>query len=90
MPILYDRKSKRIVANESAEILRMLNQQANRLGSSLSDADRPDLYPQGDTSADIRDEIDRLNDPVYGNINNGAYKAGFSSSQDVYAAAFAN
>ena len=90
VPILYDKKTKRIVANESAEIIRMLNRQAGRLGSALSDGDRPDLYPMGDGNAHIRDEIDKLNDKVYANINNGAYKAGFSSNQKVYATAFAN
>jgi len=90
VPILYDKKNKRIVANESAEIIRMLNKQASALGSSLSNADRPDLYPEGEGKADVRDEIDRLNDLIYVNINNGAYKAGFSSSQDVYAIAFEN
>uniref|UniRef100_UPI0035317F12 hypothetical protein n=1 Tax=Pararhizobium sp. IMCC3301 TaxID=3067904 RepID=UPI0035317F12 len=45
LPILYDRKNKRIVSNESAEIIRMLNSQAGPLGCSLSDADRPDLLP---------------------------------------------
>ena len=88
VPILYDKKTNRIVANESAEIIRMLNTQASKLGSSLSDADRFDLYPQGDENAAMREEIDKLNHQIYVAINNGAYKAGFSSSQDVYAAAF--
>jgi putative glutathione S-transferase len=90
LPILYDKKNKRIVANESAEIIRMLNEQARLLGSSLSNDDRPDLYPAGNENEALREEISRLNDLVYVNINNGAYKAGFSSSQDVYAEAFAN
>lgn len=88
VPILYDKKNKRIVANESAEIIRMLNQQASALGSSLSDEDLPDLYPHGDGNRQLREDIDALNDQIYININNGAYKAGFSSSQEVYAAAF--
>jgi len=90
LPILYDKKNKRIVSNESADIIRMLNRQAGDLGSSLSNADRPDLYPEADSSAPIREKIDELNDLVYININNGAYKAGFSSSQEVYATAFTN
>jgi putative glutathione S-transferase len=90
VPILYDKKNKRIVANESAEIIRMLNQQASELGSTFNETDRPDLYPQGDSHAGLRKEIDELNDQIYVNINNGAYKAGFSSSQEVYAAAFTN
>jgi putative glutathione S-transferase len=43
VPILFDKKTKRIVTNESAEIIRMLNAQAKALGSSVSNADRPDL-----------------------------------------------
>ncbi len=90
VPIMYDKKYKRIVANESAEIIRMLNQQASALGSSLSNEDRPDLYPQGDENRQLRQDIDELNDQIYININNGAYKAGFSSNQEVYAVAFDN
>lgn len=88
VPVLYDKKSKRIVANESAEIVRMLNAQAGPLGSNMTDADRPNLYPQGQGLAELRQDIDLLNDEIYQAINNGAYKAGFSSSQDIYAAAF--
>jgi len=90
VPILYDKKTRRIVANESADIIRMLNRSAGQLGSSLSDKDRPDLYPENDRQARLRDEIDKLNDQIYVNINNGAYKAGFSSSQEIYATAFTN
>ncbi len=90
VPILYDKRSKRIVANESADIIRMLNAQAAALGSSLSDSERPDLYPGEEARAKDRDEIDRWNELIYVNINNGAYKAGFSSNQDVYSTAFEN
>lgn len=86
VPILYDKKSKRIVTNESAEIIRMLNTQARALGSSFSDTDRLDLYPDDPA---IREDIDALNEAIYVNINNGAYKAGFSSDQSVYQCAFA-
>ncbi len=86
VPILYDKKSKRIVTNESAEIIRMLNAQAGALGSSFSDPDRLDLYPDDPA---MRADIDALNEAIYVNINNGAYKAGFSSDQDVYQRAFA-
>lgn len=85
VPVLYDKKTKRIVNNESAEIIRMLGQQAAKLGSVFSDADLPVLYPQ---DSGLRNEIDTLNAAIYVDINNGAYKAGFSSSQAVYAEAF--
>ena len=79
LPILYDKQARCIVSNESAEIVRMLNAHAHALGAD----DPPDLYP-----ADLADEIDALNERIYTAINNGAYKAGFSSDQSVYAAAF--
>jgi len=85
VPILYDKKTKRIVNNESAEIIRMLNEHAEALGSAIVESERWNLYPGGGALAD---EIDELNATIYTNINNGAYKAGFSSDQAVYAAAF--
>ncbi|MBI1417504.1 MAG: glutathione S-transferase [Limimaricola sp.] len=85
VPILYDKQSGHIVNNESADILRMLDANAEALGSSLTGGDRPDLYPD---IADLRAEIDGLNELIYTAINNGAYKAGFSADQSVYATAF--
>ena len=38
-----------------------------------------DLYP-----ADLRETIDAVNADVYDNVNNGVYKAGFATEQDVY------
>ncbi|MEM6589679.1 MAG: glutathione S-transferase C-terminal domain-containing protein [Pseudomonadota bacterium] len=83
VPILYDKKAQRIVNNESAEIVRMLDAQARGLGSRM--ADRPRLFPD---DPDQQAEIETLNEQIYVAINNGAYKAGFSSDQAVYAAAF--
>jgi len=83
VPILYDKKTKRIVNNESAEIIRTLNANAARLGSSIQDNARLNLYPEV-----LHEQIDDLNDRIYTTINNGAYKAGFSSDQSVYANAF--
>lgn len=77
LPILYDKQAGRIVSNESAEIVRMFGAQAAALGG------QGDLYPQA-----LRAQIDTLNEEIYVAINNGAYKAGFSSDQAVYAAAY--
>ena len=85
VPILYDKKTKRIVSNESADILRMLGQQARALGSTFDDTSLPVLYPDDPA---LRADIDALNAAIYTAINNGAYKAGFSAQQDVYDAAF--
>ncbi|MEM0989416.1 MAG: glutathione S-transferase C-terminal domain-containing protein [Pseudomonadota bacterium] len=84
VPILYDKQAGRIVNNESAEIIWMLDDHAEALGSQK--AGRPRLVP---SVAVVRAQIAELNERIYTTINNGAYKAGFSSDQGVYAAAFA-
>jgi putative glutathione S-transferase len=74
VPVLWDRKRRTIVNNESSEIIRMLN--------SAFDAftdERTDYYP-----AQLRGEIDAVNDMIYTNINNGVYRAGFATSQEAY------
>jgi putative glutathione S-transferase len=83
VPVLYDKIAKRIVNNESAEIIRMLDANAEALGATMKE--RPTLYP---AAGALRTEIDELNQAIYTAINNGAYKAGFSSDQEVYAKAF--
>lgn len=83
VPILYDKIAGRIVNNESAEIIRMLDAQAEALGGKS--LDRPKLVPE---DVATKDQIAKLNDRIYITINNGAYKAGFSSDQKVYATAY--
>lgn len=84
VPILYDKTTKRTVNNESAEIIRILTAHAAAIGAKPSDH-RVDLTPADQTT---RRAIAALNEVIYLTINNGAYKAGFSSDQAVYAAAF--
>jgi putative glutathione S-transferase len=84
VPILYDKAQGRIVSNESAEIVRMLDAHAEALGSI--DVNRPRLWPP---DPDRQAQIEDLNERIYVAINNGAYKAGFSSDQAIYTAAFA-
>ena len=74
VPVLWDKKRRTIVNNESSEIIRMLNSAFD----AFTDA-HTDYYP-----AALRAEIDRINDLVYPNINNGVYRAGFATSQDAY------
>lgn len=74
VPVLYDRKSERIVSNESADIVRMFN------GAFVAHApETPDLYPD-----DVAAEIDVWNSRIYEYVNNGVYRAGFASTQDAY------
>ena len=79
VPVLWDTKTRTIVNNESSEILRMLNQAFNAFGDN-----DVDLYPEP-----LRDDINRINEFVYDNINNGVYRCGFASSQAAYEKAFA-
>lgn len=78
VPVLWDKMAGRIVNNESAEIIRMFNEAFDGLGDS-----GVELYP-----AALRPEIDRLNDFIYNNINNGVYRCGFATAQDAYERAF--
>ena len=78
VPVLWDKERRTIVNNESAEIIRMFNGAFGRFTNV-----RTDYYPSA-----LRAEIDRINDLVYGNINNGVYRAGFAVTQDAYEEAF--
>lgn len=77
MPVLWDKKTKTIVNNESSEIIRMFNSQFNAV------AKKPalDLYPE-----DLKDQIDEVNSWVYPCINNGVYRCGFATAQAPYEA----
>ncbi|MAF94614.1 MAG: glutathione-dependent reductase [Rhodospirillaceae bacterium] len=78
VPVLWDKKTKTIVSNESSEIIRMFNSAFDRItGNSL------DFYPQR-----LRAEIDTVNERVYANVNNGVYRAGFATTQEAYESAF--
>src|SRR5713101_4344242 len=78
VPTLWDKKTKRIVNNESSEIIRMLNSEFKGIASADTD-----FYP-----APLRGEIDRINEQVYTNVNNGVYRCGFARSQAAYEEAY--
>lgn len=78
VPVLWDRQTRRIVNNESADIIRMFNQAFDALTGS-----RLDLYP-----LPLRGEIDALNARIYPNLNNGVYRAGFATTQEAYEEAY--
>ncbi|KZF23267.1 hypothetical protein L228DRAFT_246012 [Xylona heveae TC161] len=77
VPTLYDKKTQKIVNNESSEIIRMFYTEFDDL--------LPEkyknlvLYPE-----DLRQEIEGTNEWTYNDINNGVYKAGFATSQEAY------
>ncbi|QKT02940.1 glutathione S-transferase family protein [Ectothiorhodospiraceae bacterium 2226] len=78
VPVLWDKRGRTIVNNESSEIIRMLNSAFDAYGDA-----QVDFYPEA-----LRADIDAVNERVYDNVNNGVYKAGFATSQGVYEEAY--
>ena len=78
VPTLWDKKTKKIVNNESSEIIRMLNSEFRGISG-----DDTDYYP-----APLRAEIDRWNELIYRTVNNGVYRCGFARSQAAYEQAY--
>lgn len=74
VPTLWDKRLNTIVSNESSEIIRMFNSAFDDIGALPGD-----YYPVA-----LREEIEQINDFVYHNLNNGVYKAGFATKQQVY------
>lgn len=75
VPILWDKVAQDVVNNESSEIIRMLDDAWPDRGPRLAPPEQLDA-------------IDAANAWIWRDINNGAYKAGFSSNQQTYEAAF--
>lgn len=78
VPVLWDKQQQTIVSNESADIIRMFNSAFDDVGARAGD-----YYPQA-----LQADIDRWNEVIYSNINNGVYKAGFATTQAAYEEAF--
>lgn len=74
VPILWDKKTKTIVNNESIEIIRLFNSAFNELTGN-----HDDYFPLA-----LREEIETVNARIYDTINNGVYKAGFATTQLAY------
>ena len=74
VPVLWDKYQNRLVSNESADIIRMLNTAFDGIGAKPGD-----YYPE-----EQRAEIDSINAKVYDQVNNGVYKAGFATTQEAY------
>lgn len=78
VPVLWDKKSRTIVNNESADIIRIFNTEFNSLTGN-----EDDFYPPA-----LREDIDRINDRVLYDINSGVYRAGLATEQSVYEAEY--
>jgi glutathionyl-hydroquinone reductase len=78
VPVLWDKKTRTIVNNESADIIRMLNSAFDGLTGNRLDLTPPEL----------RAGIDGWNGRIYDTVNNGVYRTGFARTQAAYEAAF--
>jgi len=79
VPVLFDKKTKRIVNNESSEIIRMLDTEFNAF------AKHPDVHFRPE---ELCARIDEANDFIYPSVNNGVYRCGFATTQEAYEEAF--
>ncbi|NER32198.1 MAG: glutathione S-transferase family protein, partial [Symploca sp. SIO1C4] len=75
VPVLWDKQTKTIVNNESAEIIMILNSEFNEF------AKNPllNLYPK-----ELKEKIDLWNEKIYHTVNNGVYRCGFAQTQEAY------
>ncbi len=74
VPVLFDRKARMIVNNESREIMRMFSKELRPLATRGFDP-----CPE-----DLTEEVDGILDAIYEPVNNGVYRAGFAKSQQAY------
>jgi len=78
VPVLWDKKTKTIVNNESSEIIRMLNSEFDTFTDVTLD-----FYPMS-----LRADIDAINEKIFNAVNLGVYKCGFAKNQADYDNAF--
>ena len=71
VPTVYDLVDRRVVTND----YHLLTYQWETAWRPLHRPGAPDLYP-----ADLRDDIDALNQQLFDDVNNGPYKVLFASS----------
>jgi putative glutathione S-transferase len=74
VPVLWDKRTRRIVSNSDDDLLRMFNREFAEFAGNDYDFAPPDLLVQ----------IDALNQKIYERVNNGVYLAGFATRQKPY------
>ena len=79
VPALVDYKEKKVVNNDYHH----LTNHFETAFKPLHKKGAPDLYPE-----ELREEIDKLNDIIFREVNNGVYKAGFARKQKAYDRAY--
>lgn len=78
VPALWDSRTRKIVSNESSEIIVMFNEAFDGIAPPS-----PDYYPPA-----LREDIDAVNAMVLDGINNAVNECGRGVSQQAYEAAF--
>lgn len=79
VPVVVDIQSGKAVNNDYFNLTRYWEVAWRRFHKPGA----PDLYP-----TELRGEIDKLNDALFNDVNNGVYKAGFARDQAAYDKAF--
>ncbi len=79
VPAIVDVRSGQVVTNDFAQMTLDLSTE----WTDHHRAGAPDLYPEA-----LREEIDRVADLVYDDVNNGVYRCGFAGHQASYERAY--
>ncbi|KAF2863413.1 hypothetical protein K470DRAFT_241560 [Piedraia hortae CBS 480.64] len=79
VPVLYDKIQKRIVNNESSDIITMLYTAFDDLLPTEKQEKSMQLLPSS-----LKPKIEEANEWIYHGINNGVYKTGFATTQEAY------
>src|SRR6202012_1218218 len=79
VPAIVDIPSGAVVTSDFKQITIDLSLEWTRFHR----AGAPELYPE-----ELRDEIEAVSEPIFRDVNNGVYRAGFSKSQRAYDLAY--
>ena len=79
VPAIVDVPTGKVVTNDFPQITIDLSLEWKKYHREGA----PDLYPER-----LRPEIDKINEYVYADVNNGVYRAGFARSQEAYEQAY--
>ncbi|MCQ9334740.1 glutathione S-transferase C-terminal domain-containing protein [Corynebacterium phoceense] len=79
VPAIVEESTKRVVTNSYNTIVRDFITE----WTDFQRAGAPNLYP-----AQHAEEMEKLNESIFHNINNGVYRAGFAGSQEAYEKAY--
>jgi len=79
VPAVVDITTKKVANNDYFKLTNYFE----TVWKKFHKKDAPDLYPE-----ELRNDIDKLNDVIFHEVNNGVYKAGFAQSQEAYERAY--